>query len=85
MLSITSRELVAAGGHYHRSCYRSYTRGEPVASSVLVDDAQNVHDVYKIAESQSIEELFSHIRNELIPSQDIVLMTALRRRFEQSG
>ena len=40
MLSITSRELVAAEGHYHRSCYRSYTRGEPVASSVLVDDAQ---------------------------------------------
>ena len=84
MLSITSRELVAAEGHYHRSCYRSYTRGEPVASSVLVDDAQNVHDVYKIAESQSIEELFSHIRNELIPSQDIVLMTALRHRFKQS-
>ena len=51
---------------------------------MLVDDAQNVHDAYKIAESQSIEELFSHIRNELIPSQDIVLMTALRRRFEQS-
>ena len=25
MLSITSRELVAAEGHYHRSCYRSYT------------------------------------------------------------
>ena len=84
MLSITSRELVAAEGHYHRSCYRSYTCGEPVVSSVLVDDAQNVHDVYKIAESQSIEELFSHIRNEQIPSQDIVLMTALRRRFEQS-
>lgn len=28
MLAITSRELVAAEGHYHRSCYRAYTRGE---------------------------------------------------------
>ena len=26
MLAIVSRELVASEGHYHRSCYRSYTR-----------------------------------------------------------
>ncbi len=28
MLDIVSRDLVAAEGHYHRSCYRSYTRQE---------------------------------------------------------
>lgn len=25
MFAIVSRELVAAEGHYHRSCYHSYT------------------------------------------------------------
>ena len=85
MLSITSRELVAAEGHYHISCYRSYTRGQPVASSGLADAEDNADDHYKTAETQAHEELFSYIRSQLLPCQDTVPMATLRQqRFEES-
>ena len=33
ILAVVSRYLVAAEAHYHRSCYRSYTREEKVSSN----------------------------------------------------
>jgi len=83
MLSITSRELVAAEGHYNRTCYRSYTRGKPVASSGLADAEDNADDHYKTAETQAHEELFLYIRSQLLPCQDIVPMATLRQRFDE--
>ena len=84
MLSITSRDRVAAEGHYHRSCYSSYTRGKPVASSGLADAEDNADDHYKTAETQAHEEHFSYIRSQLPPCQHIVPMATLRQRFEES-
>lgn len=57
LLAITSMELVAAEGHYHRSCYRAYTRGESATSSGLADAEQDAADLYKTAEKQALQEL----------------------------
>ena len=29
-MAIMSRDIVAAEGHFHRTCYRSYTKEDPV-------------------------------------------------------
>lgn len=50
-------ELVAAEGHYHRSCYRAYTHGESATSSGLADAEQDAADLYKTAEKQALQEL----------------------------
>lgn len=41
--ALLSREMVAAEGHYHRKCYRDYTRPEVQAGSshMEVDDVQS--------------------------------------------
>jgi hypothetical protein len=78
MLSVATRELVAAEGHYHRSCYRTYTRntvnsGETPAPDDSVDE-------YEMAEKEAIDELFIFIRQELMQSPQIVPMTELTAR-----
>ncbi len=59
MLAIVSRDLVAAEGHYHRSCYRSYTRQEKVTGSGR--HAEDSADEYEKALSYSYDELFMKI------------------------
>ena len=83
LLAITSMELVAAEGHYHRSCYRAYTRGESATSSGLADAEQDAADLYKTAEKQALQELLLYIRTQLLPSHDIVPMATVRKRFEE--
>ena len=38
ILTLVSRDLVAAEGHYHRSCYRNYTRYLNTAKSVSTEE-----------------------------------------------
>ena len=73
-----SRELVAAEGLYHRSCYRSYTRGKPDSSCDKEDDEQNPYDA---AEKDSFNQLFSYIRNILFPNPEVLPMTDLMSRL----
>ena len=56
ILAIVSRELVAAEGHYHRSCYRPYIREKPGYSCDKEVDEQNP---YNAAEKDSFNQLFS--------------------------
>ncbi|KAI4809933.1 hypothetical protein KUCAC02_018788 [Chaenocephalus aceratus] len=78
ILAIVSRELVAAEGHYHRSCYRLYTKdAAPVAASSAPDgeDIDETNDdgvQYDAAEKQSYSELFSFIREELFLNPAVV-------------
>lgn len=87
MLAITSKELVAAKGHYHRSCYRTYTRGEPASNKELPDDEQQFEeyatDWYKTAETQALQEIVKYIKTELLPLNYIVPMTIVRKKFKE--
>ena len=84
MLAITSRELVAAEGHYHRSCYRAYTRGQPAACSKSREESEDAENQYEVAEKKAYEELFSYIRNELFPNPEVLRMTNLSSRLQSS-
>ena len=75
ILAITSRELVAAEAHYHRTCYRDYTRAYYSKSSkeVVDDDDQS----YSKIESDAFQMLFDSIRSDLFTSPRIVPMMDL--------
>ena len=72
ILAQVSRDLVAAEGHYHNSCYKLYTKEEVSRKEVAnnedggdaVDDAQ-----YEAAVKQSYNELFLFIRTQLLFSR----------------
>ena len=73
-----SKELVAAEGHYHRSCYRPYIREKPGYSCDKEVDEQNP---YNAAEKDSFNQLFSYIRNILFPNPEVLPMTDLMSRL----
>ena len=77
ILVITSRELVAAEAHYHRTCYRDYTRAYYSKSSkeVVDDDDQS----YSKIESDAFQMLFDSIHSDLFTSPQIVPMMDLRQ------
>jgi len=70
IMAITTRDIVAAEAHYHRSCYRDYTRPEKVKTEV--NDAQD--DAFK--------ELFEYIRSYVIDAQAVVTMVHLVSKLE---
>lgn len=85
VLALLSRDLVAAEGHYHKSCYRLYTKGESSVSSGVAGEQEQSGDAdYEEAERQAYEDLFLYIRNELLPEPEILLMTDLTSRLERS-
>lgn len=69
ILALVSRDLVAAEGHYHRSCYRTYTK-EEVSKGVVANNEDGGDDTdatqYEAAVKQSYDELFLFIRTELL-------------------
>lgn len=87
VLGLLSRELVAAERHYHRSCYRDYTRpeqGQSRASSAGIDNENdNPAMQYDDAVRQSKRELFSFIRNELFSKPDVMPMTDLMSKLTE--
>lgn len=72
MLAITARDLVAAEAHYHKSCYRKYTRGEKKKTSVLVDKDD---EAYQAAEQESYTLLFQYVRDTLFAEPTVLRMT----------
>lgn len=85
VLASVSRDLVAAEGHYHRSCYRMYTKNSNNIAQESSDGsgatAPDTDHGYEAAEKQSFNELFSYIREELFASPDVVPMATLTARI----
>ena len=80
LLAIVSRELVAAEAHYHRSCYRSYTK-DPL-TSVEKDELSPLESTdYECVEKCAYEQLYLYIRSELIPKALIANMTELTAKL----
>ena len=62
ILAATSRELVALEAHYHKSCYKNYTRQRPMPSKAAVDGEQEEQLAYRKAEGIALEQLFDYVR-----------------------
>jgi len=73
ILAITSRAIMAAEGHYHASCYKSYTNIKTKERNYVgdkeVENSSQVTDMpsYEVAEVEAYVQLFRYIRNEVIP------------------
>ena len=77
ILAVTSRDIVAAEAHYHRSCYREYTRPKkPSPSSSSTDEVRDD------AEEKAFSDLFKYIRLEVIGKKSVVTMTELTSKLE---
>ena len=75
-LWLASREIVAAEAHYHRSCYREYTRPKKQGLGCdISDDTQE-------AEFDAFSDLFEHIRAEVLEKQRVIPMTEVTNQFE---
>ena len=75
ILAITSRDIVAAEAHYHRSCYRTYTRVKPKESPSGSGD--DIEHAYSQEEKEAYDMLFSYMRTNLFLDPRIVPMIHL--------
>lgn len=75
ILAITSRELVAAEAHYHKTCYRNYTRDEK--PTAVTESMSNEDVAYIEAEHDSYVMLFQHIRDTMFTDPQNVRLTHL--------
>ena len=71
ILAIVSRDIVAAEAHFHRSCYRMYTRDAEQGDA----DEEEEEDEYDVAVRNSYRELFQFIRMELFLDPKVMMMT----------
>ena len=78
ILTIFTRELVAAEACYHKSCYRDYTRNIQGAVSNADKKEEDECPEYTNAESQN---LFTYIETRLLQNPRIVRMVELYTLF----
>eukprot|EP00058_Branchiostoma_floridae_P000977 XP_002586465.1 hypothetical protein BRAFLDRAFT_106667 [Branchiostoma floridae] len=85
MISLASRDLIAAEGQYHRSCYREYTRSTAcVAGNDDNNEGSMRQDPYESALDTAYQELFQFIRNDLFTNPRVLRMTDLSSRLVES-
>ena len=58
ILSITSRDIIAAEAHYHKTCYLNYTRERPSKSKTIDPHCNVVKSAY--------QQLYKFIREDLL-------------------
>lgn len=81
ILAVTSRDIVAAEAHYHRSCYKNYTRVK-TKEHEHEGKGENESDGDKLIEREAYANLFDYIRTDIIPSKKIVLISSLTTKLE---
>ncbi|XP_056156559.1 uncharacterized protein LOC130130771 [Lampris incognitus] len=84
ILAIVSTDLVAAEGHYHRSCYRLYTKEEVSKGEVASNEDDDAAAQYEAAVNKAYDELFLFIRMELFGNPQVMTMTDLSSRLVAS-
>ena len=77
IIGLTSRELVAAEAHYHKSCYKSYTRSRPERDLPETQNEKDSDRQYSQKESEAYESLFEFVRGDLFARPRIIEMTKL--------
>ena len=77
ILALASRDLVAAEAHYHRSCYRDFTRKFDLVDEKSIDEKELEDEPsYEDMESSAYDHLFDVIR-DLFESPRVVRLTEL--------
>ena len=79
ILAVTSQNIVAAEAHYHKTCYRNYTRDEKpktIPATITSEDAS-----YYEAEYESYLMLFKHVRDTLFPEPQVIRLTNLTAKL----
>lgn len=84
ILAIVSRELVAAEGHYHRSCYRLYTKADVSKQEGTSKKDDDAEAQYEAAVNQPYSELFLFIRTEIFGNPQVMMRTDLVSRMVAS-
>ena len=77
ILSIASREIVAAEVCYHRTCYKGYTRTEARPTIASDGCGESLEDEYTNLESEAYQMLFHYIRFDVLANEKIVRLTEL--------
>ena len=81
VLSIASRDLIAPEAHYHKSCYRDYTRILDKKNEVTSTEGDTEISKFEAAVSESYEELFEYIRNDVFTVPRVMAMTELTEKL----
>ena len=77
LLAIVSRDLVAAEACYHGTCYREYTRPKPeTGSSSTLSFTPQDHE-YACTESAAYEKLSDYVRNNVLVTPNLIMLTDL--------
>ena len=79
ILAITSRELVAAEAHYHKSCYKDYTRKRPIVEGSNTLDDNSV--LYLNAEQDAYNMLFTYIREVIFLNPRVFTITEITEQL----
>ena len=77
ILAVTSRELVVAEAHYHKTCYRDYTReyySQPSNKSATVEDGDRTS---ADLEDDAYEMLFGNTRDDFFQNPRVLTMVEL--------
>ena len=87
IIAITSRDIVAAGAHYHASCYKSYTniKEHDHLDGKEVDNTTEITGIhsYEVAEIDAYKQLFHFIRNEVIQNKVVVPVAQLTEKLAE--
>ena len=81
ILALISRNLVAAEGHYHMSCYRSYMCVSKGVATSSEKDGEDNEDSYDALVRHTFDELFQFIKKELFVHPEVVTTTDLLSRL----
>ena len=81
VLALLSRELTAAEAHYHRSCYRQYTKVSSTSAEVSKQNENTIDGPYDNAEAATLVKLFSYTRSDIFVNQSIIELSKLNERL----
>ena len=78
MVAVVSRDLVAAEGCYHRSCYKAYTWQKESSTYTSSVTSKN-EESYARVECAAYQMLFDHVRTRILETPKLVTLTDLTR------
>ena len=87
ILGLLSRDIVAAEGHYYKSCNKLFTKDDfPAVTSSGAGENQEESKgaCYKEAEKEALGQLFLYIRTKFFLNPEVLSMTNLISRLERS-
>ena len=81
IISVTSRDIVAAEAHYHHSCYRHYTRIEQPKHRIT-EKTDESEVFYQEAQHGAFNDVTQYVRTDIFPNRRYTVMTDLIKRLE---